>query len=225
MSDDPLMLNGLDAEVIAEAVESKKTTKRSKDPVAQRNAETAAKREERLASGRMPLPEPQPPLPEKPEKPKDKSLMLDKIQGYRDRFPNLKSRNKLSGRSTVEEIEDELHYCEQQLGQNEGHMAHHIFVLAMTGLEETTRQFNPLNLNLTGLGQVAAKNQEQFAPLLDELMIKYAVNMYVGPEMRLAMACATLIYTVHAANSGQPAVAQAMHSMSKVVDMPVAKDL
>jgi hypothetical protein len=51
--------------------------------------------------------------------------------------------------------------------------------------------------------------------------------MYVGPEMRLVMATATLMYTVHSANSGNPAVARAMEAMSKAapVPPPTAKDL
>jgi len=216
MGDDPLRLGGLDADAIADAVEVKKMTKKAKDPIAAKNAETNAKREERMAGKGVPS---APPPSEAPVKDmKDKSLLLDKIQMYRDRFPHLKSRNKLSAKSAIEEIEDELHYCEQQLGQKEGHMGNHIFLLAMSGLEEvTTKHYNPLGLNLAGLSQVARENQDQFAPILDELVIKYATNMYVGPEMRLAMATATLVYTVHAANSGNPAVAQALASMNKPV--------
>lgn len=216
MSTDPLRLGGLDADSIADAVEANKMTKKARDPIAAKNAETAARREERIAAkGKQ---EPSPPSSLPPPPVVDKSLLLDKIQMYRDRFPHLKSRNKLSAKSAVEEIQDELHYCEQQLGQKDGHMGHHIFLLAMSGLEEvTTKHYNPLGLNLAGLSQVARENQDQFAPILDELVIKYATNMYVGPEMRLAMATATLIYTVHAANSGNPAVAQALASMNKPV--------
>ena len=143
-------------------------------------------------------------------KPFDRSAALDRIEAYRERFPHLRSRNKLSGKSSEMEIEDELHYLEQQLGQKDGHMGAHIFLLAMSGLEEGTRIYNPLNLNLTGLTTIARQNQDQFTPILDELFIKYGANMYVGPEMRLVMATATLVYTVHAANTGNPAMAQAM---------------
>ena len=223
-----MRMGDLDAGAIAAEVD-KRVNK--KNPVTAKNAETAAKREERLsakdsapavpkqASQHHPQPQPTQHV--------DKSLLLDKIQMYRERFPQLKSRNKLSGKSTVEEVEDELHYCEQQLGQKDGHVGIHIFQLAMSGLEEVTANYyNPLGLNLTGLGQVARENSDQFTPVLDELVIKYATNMYVGPEMRLAMATATLVYTVHAANNGNAAMAQAMERMSKnVVPPPSAKNL
>ena len=40
---------------------------------------------------------------------------LDKITGYRERFPWLKSRNKLSGNPLMVEVLDELAYIETQL--------------------------------------------------------------------------------------------------------------
>lgn len=228
MGDDPLRLGGLDAEVIDEAVQSRKSNKGvKKDSVAaMMRADTAAKKEERLA--RDPGPAPPPPQPPQTEALENKSLLLDKIQAYRERFPHLKSRNKVSARSTIDELHDELHYMEQQLGQKEGHMGHQLFLLAMTGIEQTTtKHYNPLGLNLVGLAQVANDNQEQFAPILDELFIKYAMNMYVGPEMRLIMATTTLLYTVHSANSGNPQVAKAMEAMSRQAPPPPpsAKDL
>jgi hypothetical protein len=186
------------------------------------NAATARMKEERLAKNSDPGPSAAPPPPEPVE---NKSGLLDKIQAYRERFPHLKSRNKVSARSAIDEIQDELHYMEQQLGQKDGHMGNQIFLLAMTGIEHSTRHYNPLNLNLTGLAKVANENQDQFAPILDELFIKYATNMYVGPEMRLVMATATLVYTVHSANSGNPQVARAMEAMSKQVAPTAAKDL
>ena len=41
--------------------------------------------------------------------------ILDKITGYRERFPWLKSRNKLSGKPLMVEVLDELAYIETQL--------------------------------------------------------------------------------------------------------------
>lgn len=218
------MLGGLDQSAIAEAAEIKKMTKKAKDPIAQQNAETAAKREARISSrNEAPLPPPPPPPAAAPKM--DKSAMLDKIDAYRERFPHLKSRNKLSGKSSAEEIADELHFIEQQLGQKEGHMGHHVFLLTLSGIEHVaTNHYNPLGLNLTGLSHVARDNQELFAPILDELFIKYGASMYVGPEMRLVMATATLMYTVHSANSGNGAVAEAMAKMNRKASMP-ATDL
>ena len=224
MSEDPLKLAGLDPEVIDVSVaERKRPAKTEKTELAKMRAETAAKKEERLAAG--PSIAPPPPPPEPPVQ--DKSHLLDKIQAYRERFTNLKSRNKVSAKSSIDEIADELHYMEQQLGQKEGHMGHHMFILALSGVEElTTKHYNPLGLNLMGLSKVANDNSDQFAPILDELFIKYATNMYVGPEMRLVMATATLVYTVHAANTGNPTVARAMEAMSKPANPPAsAKDL
>lgn len=218
MGDDPLHLGVLDAEVIQEAVDTRKKKKPASETAALMRAETAAKKEERLAQGGSTARAPAPAPVVEPDPVQDKSLLLDKVTAYRERFPHLKSRNKVTGKSSIDEIADELHYLEQQLGQKEGHMGHQVFQLAMSGIEEvTTKHYNPLGLNLMGLSQVARDNQAEFAPILDELFIKYATNMYVGPEMRLVMATATLVYTVHSANSGNPAVAKAMQQMSQTV--------
>ena len=215
MSDDPLKLQGLDVDAIGEAVEGRKRPGKKESTESKLRAETAAKREERLAAPPPMRPMPEPPRPEV-ESIDHKSLLLDKAQAYRERFPHLKSRNKISGKSSLDEITDEVHYLEQQLGSRDGHMGHQMFQLAISGVEEiTTKHYNPLGLNLIGLSQVAKDNQDQFAPILDELFIKYATNMYVGPEMRLVMATATMVYTVHAANTGNPTVARAMEAMSR----------
>ncbi len=215
MSDDPLFLGGLDREIIDEATVKKKMTKKAQDPIAAKNAETAAKREERIASGARgdpgPSSGPPPPTPVQ-----DKSVLLDKITMFRERFPHLKSRNKVSAKSSLDEIEDELHYIEQQLGQRDGHMGEHLLVMAMSGVEHVTAHYwNPLGLNLNGLSKVTKDNSEEFAPILDELFIKYGAQMYVGPEMRLAMALGTLMYTVHSANTGNPTVKAALEKMNK----------
>ena len=219
-----MQLGGLDADVIQGAVETRKKGGKNAE-VRQLNAETAAKKEERLSKASSSSSAPPPPPAPAPEAPvEDKSKLLDKIQAYKERFPQLKSRNKLTAKCSYDELLDEVHYIEQQLGQSEGHMGHHVFFMMLSGLEEVTaRHYNPLNLNLTGLGRVAKENPAQFTPLLDELFIKYAMNVYVGPEMRLAMATATLIYTVHSANSGNPAVAKAMEAMSRATPTSVKK--
>ena len=226
MSDDPLKLGGIDADLIDLEVSARKTKTKKESAASVLRAETAAKKEERLEKGERgggsSSAPPPPPMPPPPESIDEKSELLDKIQAYRERFPQMKSRNKLTAKSGLDEIKDELHYIEQQLGQKEGHVGHQVFQLAMTTVEEvTTKHYNPLGLNLVGLSQVAKDNEDQFTPILDELFIKYATNMYVGPEMRLVMATATLMYTVHSANSGNPKVARAMSAMSKQVVAPV----
>ncbi len=221
MSDDPLHLGGLNPEVVEAAVEGRKKKGKESQML---NAETAAKKEERLAK-KVADPGPSAPPPPSVSEPtvEDKSKLLDKLQAYRERFPHLKSRNKVSARSSYDEIADELHYVEQQLGAREP-LGPQLFFMAMSGVEELSHVYNPMGLNLTGLGAVARENEAQFAPILDELIIKYALNMSLGPEMRLAMATATLIYTVHAANSGNPTVAKAMEAMARPVPTKVKKE-
>lgn len=109
------------------------------------NAQTAASREERIKSGKAPAEPKMPsaPLPLEPEV--DKSMLLDRIGRYRERFPNLKSRNgKLSAKSSVDELEDELHYFEGQLGgMGGGNAGMTVLIFAMAGLEKVTETYNP----------------------------------------------------------------------------------
>ena len=161
--------------------------------------------------------------PEPPQK--DRSALLDKLTAYKETFPDVKSRNKITGKSSVEEIEDEIHYVEQQLGTKDGNMAITLLTTAVAGFEHVTaHHFNPLGLNLTGLTQVTRDNQAEFQPILDELVIKYGASMYVGPEMRLLGLMGTMIYTVHAANSGDVRTAAALQKMSATMK-PVKTDL
>ncbi len=222
MSEDPLRMAGLDPEAIEMAP---KKGKRVETEEAKMRAQTNAAKEERLqakAKGGGPAPTLQP-VPEEPVK--DRSKMLDKVQAYKEKFPNLKSRNRLSGKSSVEEIEDELHYYEQQLGTKDGSMHVQIFLASMSALERVTeKHYNPLGLNLAGLGMVARDNVDELTPLLDELVIKYGVNMYVSPELRLLGLVGTMVYTVHSANSGDTRTAAALAKMAKPAG-PAPKDL
>ena len=115
-----------------------------------------------------------------------------------------------------------MHFIEQQLaggGNGGGGMGMQVLIGAMTGLETITRDyFNPLNMNLSGLGAVTRDNKDQFQDVVDELMIKYGTNMHMGPEMRLALSIGTMMYTVHAANSGDPRVAEVIKKMSRPSD-------
>ena len=153
----------------------------------------------------------------------DKSKLLDKISMYRERFPHLKQRSKIGPKSSVEEIQDEMHYIELQLSGagSDGSFGMLLLTGAMSGLEVITRDvYNPLGLNLTGLSTVARDNTDTFKPLVDELMIKYGGGTYVAPEYRLALAIGATVYSVHMANNGDPTVAAAMEKMSKQAPQP-----
>ena len=93
----------------------------------------------------------------------------------------------------------------------------------MTCLERSTEFYNPLNLDLRGLGAVTKQNMHEFQPIIDELMIKYNTGLYAPPELRLAMAIGATVLTVHAANQN-PEVAKAVRAMHKTVSKPPGAD-
>ena len=225
---DELLLDGLSADKIA-AVKLAKTPVKA---VSVRET-TDAKREERLSAKqnapkghKPPTPAAAPALPVYSSE--DRSKLLDVLQAYRERFPHLKDRNKISGKSTYEEIEDELHYIQVQLGgKRDGSAGKMVFCGVMSGMEVATKgYFNPAGLNLTGLGQVASDNYAEVGDIVDELMIKYSTGFYMSPEARLVIAVGTMVATVHLANSGDPKLAHTLASMNQRIVPPAsAKDL
>ena len=231
-SNDPLGLMELEPEKIQAKIDAR-DKKGSKAPSELDLLKEArlAKREERLASGvsassakKASVPPEGP--PPAPQPPKDRSMLLDKVTAYRERFPFLKKRNNLSGKSTIEEIEDELHYCELQLGSQGGpqNLGATVLFGTMLGIEKLTHDYwNPLGLNLTGLGTVTQQNMSEFQPILDELMIKYNAGVYASPEWRLALAIGATVITVNAANQN-PEMARAVKSMNMAVNKPAGSD-
>ncbi len=230
--DDPLSLSELDPEKIQGRIDArdKKTGKAPSELDLQKEARLAEK-EKRLGTGgacsqrkaSMPseVPSTAPPPP-----PKDRSVLLDKITAYRDRFPNLKKRNNLTAKCSIEEIEDELHYLELQLGSQGGVQNFGATVLygTMLGLEKVTNDYwNPLGLNLNGLATVTQQNIDQFQPIIDELMIKHNAGVYTSPEWRLALAIGATVMTVNAANNN-PEMARAVKSMNQAVNKPAGAD-
>ena len=220
-----MMMSGLEPANIAKEVEAKsKKNVRPPSELEMKKEERMFKKEERLtqiAQGpkgkKVTIDEDLPPPP-------DPSVILDKIEAYRDRFPNLKSRNKISARSSLAELIDELHYLELQLGSASksvgGSLGCMILQGTMSGIEVVTQTWNPLKLNLQGLGQVTKDNMTEFEPIVDELMIKYGAGMYMSPELRLCMLIGSTCVTVHMANSGDPRIAEALKKMNKVVNDP-----
>lgn len=225
-SNDPLGLADLDPERIQAKIDArdKKTNKAPSELELQKEARLAEK-EKRLAfgnSGGKKASAPSEVPPPAPQPPKDRSVLLDKITAYRERFPHLKKRNNLSAKSSIEEIEDELHYCELQLGSQGGaqNLGATVLYGAMLSIEKVTNDYwNPLGLNLTGLGAVSQQNMDQFQPILDELMIKHNAGVYTSPEWRLALAIGATVMTVNAANQN-PEMARAVKSMNMAVNKP-----
>jgi hypothetical protein len=150
----------------------------------------------------------------------EKQLALDKISLYREKFKHLKKRNTVSARSSLDEVLDEVHYIEMQLGSGDPggqNPACFALIAGMSGIEALTENYyNPLELKLNGLGQTTRDNISKFEPLLDEMMIKHGHNMVMSVEWRLALVIGTTVLTVHAANSGMqfPGNIQAASSIS-----------
>ncbi len=222
--DDPLALGGLDPNNIAATVAAK--TNKSKQP-----SELDLMKEQRLKSKeeRLHTHHSRSAPQEKTSAPIniiDPQHLLDKIGAYKDRFPELRTRNpKLSAKSTIDEMQDELHFIELQLGSSrDTSMGSMLFVGSMVGIETLTQRYNPLNLRLEGLGKIAKDNIDEFIPIIDELMIKYSAGLYVSPEARLALAVGSVVMTVHSANSGDPRLAEAVKRVSQPVKKPVGAD-
>ena len=220
-SEDPLGLGGLDPDTVKKRVSERDAKVSPEQLQLQKGKEQRlADKEKRLAAGKAML-TPVPVAPE-PKEQLDIPLTLDKIYAYRERFPHLKSRNKVGPKSSQEEVIDELHYIELQLGSQgsqQAGLAPTALYCTLVGLERSTHYFNPLGLDLTGLGQVAQNNMADFQPLLDELMIKYQCGSYTSPETRLVLMVGAMAVTVNAANQN-PATAKALSAMAKGVTVP-----
>lgn len=226
--DDPLMMAELDPGVIRENIEAKSKAKvKPPSELDMKKEERLSKKEERLNTGKgaagpsnAPLP---PPLMEEMV---DPSVLLDKIHAYRERFPHLRSRNKIGAKSTVSELDDEIHYFEQQLGASKegGSIGAKVFVATMHGLEHSTHYWNPLGLELSGLGAISQQNVGDFKDVIDELMIKHGANFYMSPEARLILSVGALVATVHMANRGDGRLGDTLKKMGKSVTVPPNAD-
>jgi len=226
--DDPLDLAELDPVLIEEKTQVP-VLKSSKEKIEleQKKEDRLAAKEKRLQTG-VPAPPsgssapPSDVAPPLAPPPQYRSMLLDKIAAYRDRFPHIKKRNNVTAKSSLDEIEDELHYCEMQLGKGNDSLNIGATVLwgSMVGIERLTHEYwNPLGLNLNGLGTVTKNNMSDFQPIIDELMIKHGAGMYTSPEWRLALTLGATVMTVNAANQN-PEMARAVHSMNKPVSEP-----
>lgn len=228
---DPLGLAGIDPDSIQAIVEEKELQKREKKQPTQLEKDREARLQQKEA--RMSDPSsskgvsfqevdigPPPPVI-------NKSLLLDKLEAYRSRFPHLKKRNNVTNKSSVDDIQDELHWCEVQLGSTSegGKVSQVLVMIGMGAIETVTRDYwNPLNLNLDGLGVVAKNNMSELEPIVDELMIKYNCGTVMSPEIRLGLTLGAMVMTVHAANTGNPHIAAAMAKAQEKVVIPNGAD-
>ena len=234
LNKDPLDLAGLDPQNIAKVVDGKNAKGKVPTELDIKKEERLAQKEQRMSKGiptvksggGQPTTVSQPPADQFDMV--DKSLLLDRLGAYRERFPNLKKRNNVTAKSGVEDIFDELHYCEVQLGsKQDGSMGCTLLHGTMVAVEAFHRDvWNPMGLRLTGLGQITKDNMSEFEPIVDELMIKYGAGMYMSVEMRLVLALGATVLTVHGANSGDPRIATALEKMNQKVVLPDSgKDL
>lgn len=137
---------------------------------------------------------------------KRRQKLLDKIMQYREKF-GVKKRNNVGIKSSMEELLDEVHYIQQQLGEpDEGadNPACMALIATMFGMEYMHEQqgWNPMGLKLRGLGQTTQVNIEHFEPLLEEFMIKHGHSLVMSVEWRLCLMIGTTVMTVHSANNG-----------------------
>ena len=226
--DDPLSLSDLNPNKIAAEVAEKKIKKKAEPTEIEVQREQRLQNKEKRMGGPSGPNAPPAPPPPPPVSAEEKSALLDKLGAYRERFPHLKKRNNVTVKSSADDIEDELHYCEMQLGSrqdnNIGGMILHGSMLAIETIHRDV--YNPLGLNLNGLAKVTKDNMAEFQPIVDELMIKYSTGLYMGPEMRLVLAMGALVMTVHGANSGDVRIASALEKMNTGVKVPAgAEDL
>jgi hypothetical protein len=198
------------------------------------NVKAAAASAAKAPAAKAKFPPPPAPPPVKKQVPlempiEQKSAHVDRILAYREKFAWLKKRNgAVTAKSADADLLDELHYIEVQLGSkstSDSNVGTSLFGAAMSGLEMSTHVFNPLQLDLTGLGKVATDNADQFKDIIDELMIKYATGVHVSPEARLVLGVGALVMTVHAANTGDPRVKEALGRMNMSVGTDKHSDL
>ena len=224
---DPLSMGDLNPNKIAAEVAEKKIKKKPESTEAElKKEERLMMKEKRMSAPFAASATPSAPPPPPPVSAEEKSALLDKLGAYRERFPHLKKRNNVTVKSSADDIEDELHYCEMQLGSrqdnNIGGMILHGSMLAIETIHRDV--YNPLGLNLNGLAKVTKDNMAEFQPIVDELMIKYSTGLYMGPEMRLVLAMGALVMTVHGANSGDVRIASALEKMNTGVKVPAGAD-
>jgi len=187
-------------------------------PVAKQRAETAAKAEARKAAKaskpavvKPPASAPAPAAAADTER-EAKHKLLKRVEGYRKLKPGLKpcGRAWCTASSAMQDIEDEVASAQHQLGeQPTTGLATNFLVNSLAAFEVLTQTYNPMALNLKGLGDFSKMKEAEFAPLVEEFMIKHGASLSLPVEVRIVMAIGSVVSLVHIANTN-PAVAEAL---------------
>lgn len=206
----------------------------SEGPLAKQRADTAAKAEARKSAkaaskpaAKTPAPAPAPAAAATTER-ETKLKLLKKLEGYRKLQPNLRPCGSAwcKATSSLQDIEEEVASAQHQLGeQPTTGLGTDLVIQALSGLEIFTRSYNPLALNLHGLGEISRFKKAEFAPLVEEFMIKHGASLSLPVEARLAVTIGGIVAFVHMANTN-PEVAEALAKQVNAPPPPgVGKDL
>jgi hypothetical protein len=82
----------------------------------------------------------------------------------------------------------------------------HVLVAAMNIMEEASGGMGFEWLDLTGLGPAVASRRDEWMPALSEIVQRYQKRMTPGPEMRLFMSLAGIVFVVNASNKSKTLV-------------------
>jgi len=202
----------------AESAHAAASSSTREGPVAKQRAETAAKAEARKAAKaskaavKPPAPPPAPaPVAAATEK-EAKDKHLKRLAGYRQLRPDLKPNGRawVTAASSMQEIEDDVANAQHQLGeQPTSGLGTQVLVNSLAAFEVFTQSYNPMALNLKGLGDFSKMKEAEFAPLVEEFMIKHGASLSLSVEFRIVMAIGSVVSLVHIANTN-PAVAEAL---------------
>lgn len=153
----------------------------------------------------------------------ERAQLLRKIQNYQKHFPEKTAGlapKRMSVKHSATELKTIVEQIETELGMSGGiEFVVNSFSNAGSVLENLTDRWNPLGLQLRGpisLDQTLRANRANWEPLAVEFAIKYERWFCMGVEARIISFFATLVLTVHRANSsGQAAMAAAAAGKGK----------
>jgi len=139
-----------------------------------------------------------------PEVEFDSNAALRKIELYYAKLGHkikYKPKRKPTAKTSPEELQDILFNIERDLSIGQGvDICVTGYSTGMSGLETLHRIYNPLGLQLKGLG----KATEEAKPLWEDLMVEFAIKhedwFAMGVEKRILFFTAQLVMSVDAAN-------------------------